>query len=267
MTLRPLPRGLLPFIADSPAWLLLLPAGKRLRVLAGDSPVDWDQLKSLQDGPKLPSRDVTIASVMEKEVFSKHRKALMLFGLFHLLHSVRDSSAVSIYEKNYPNLTFVISDLGDFDTDSPTLSSSALASWPIPSLARAKGTLLGTLDLNDFFPALAITSDCSVYTEYPKELQRPMADLVDAFLYLGPQDLRLTEQMPADIALDVDYMMELQRRASLAGFPGALAGPLKEFDQEVVNSAANPLFLRPKTPDPKLLRQRCLDLKGGSRIQ
>src|SRR6266446_10156586 len=126
-----------------------LPTGRRLRVLAGDSPVDWDQIKSLDDIIRLVHRDASIASVMEKEVLSKHRKALMLFGTFHLMHGT-GASAVSLYEKDYPNLTFVISELGTLDTDLPTLSSSPLATWPIPSLARAKGTWLGALDLDHF---------------------------------------------------------------------------------------------------------------------
>src|SRR6266566_2262625 len=128
-----------------------LPPGRRLRVLAGDPPVDWDQIKSMDDVIRLVHRDASIASVMEKEVLSKHRKALMLFGTFHLMHGV-GGSAVSIYEKDYPNLTFVISDFGFFDTDLPNLSSGTLASWPIPSLARAKGTWLGALDLGHFPP-------------------------------------------------------------------------------------------------------------------
>src|ERR1700731_2966652 len=53
-----------------------LPPGKRLRVLAGDSPIDWDQIKSFQDILKSVHRDTDIASVMEKEILSKHRKAL-----------------------------------------------------------------------------------------------------------------------------------------------------------------------------------------------
>ena len=63
-----------------------LPPERRLRVLAGDSPVDWDQIKSMDDVIRLVHRDASIASVMEKEVLSKHRKALMLFGTFHLMH-------------------------------------------------------------------------------------------------------------------------------------------------------------------------------------
>jgi hypothetical protein len=104
-----------------------LPPGKRLRVLAGDHPIDWDQVKSFQDVLKVVRRDASIASVMEKEVLSKHRKALMLFGTFHLFHAV-GASAVSIFEKDYPSLTFVISDPGFFDTDmpAPLLSGNAL---------------------------------------------------------------------------------------------------------------------------------------------
>ncbi len=243
-----------------------LPPGKRLRVLAGDPPIDWDQVKSFQDILRVTHRDASIASVMEKEVLSKHRKALMLFGLFHLVHG-NGASAVSIYEKDYPNLTFVVSQLGTFDTDVPALSSGPFATWPIPSLARTKGTWLGALDLKQFFPPpTLIDKDCNIHNEFPKQLQKPIADLVDAFLYLGPQDLRLKEQMPADIALDVDYRMELKRRDALPGFPAAATGTLREADQQIVNGADNPLFVIPKStvPDPsdpalKRVVQDCLD--------
>jgi len=83
-----------------------------------------------------------------------------------------------------------------------------------------------------------------------------MGELVDALLYLGPQDLRLKEQLPADVALDVDYRKELQRREALTGVPGAArATPkdlLKELDQQIVNGADNPLFAIPKPQDRSL---------------
>jgi hypothetical protein len=243
--------------------------GKRLRVLAGDPPIDWDQVKSAQDISKFADRDATIASVMEKEVLSKHRRALMLFGIFHLMHGagVGAGNAVTIYEKDYPNVTFVISDLGSFDTDLPALSSSSFASWPAPSLARAKGTWLGGLGLSHFYPPTIWTDkDCNVYNEFPKNEQKPMADLVDAFLYLGPQDLRLAEPMPADIALDADYTTELLRRETLAGMPGA--GTLEKFDQQIVSGAESPVLVVPKLPDFKpyfpMIKQNCLDRKSIS---
>ena len=66
---------------------------------------------------KLGPRDASVASVMEKEALAKHRKALMLFGTYHLFHmsGVR-ASAVSMYEKDYPDVTYVIS---TFFMDSP----------------------------------------------------------------------------------------------------------------------------------------------------
>jgi hypothetical protein len=243
-----------------------VPSGKRLRVVACDPALDWEQIKTRADFPKGFDRDMSAATVMEKEVFSKHRKALMLFGIYHLTHAAdaKDPSAVSIYEKEHPNLTFVVSDLGTFDTDSPALSSSPFVSWPIPSFARAKGTWLGALDLSQFLPAgISIDKDCNVHMNNPKSLQRPMEDFVDAFLYFGPQDLRLKEQMPADVTSDSDYMTELQRREAMSGFP--MIGTLKEFDQKVLSSAENPL-LGFKQADTRPFVKRCLDQKAQSNV-
>lgn len=255
---------------------LSLPPERRLRVLACDPPIDWDQVKSFQEGFKFfAHRDENIASVMEKEVLSRHRKALMLFGTFHLMHTPGAQNAVSIYEKNYPNLTFVISDFGVVHT--PPISSQAFAAWPIPSLALAKGTWLGALDLGHFYEPMTTIheGDCVVHKEFPKHLQKPMSDLVDAFLYLSPLDLQLKEQIPADIALDVDYRMELQRRDSLPEFPGAALRPMTESlqreNQEIVSDAEEPLFVPDKpsdsnSPDPELPKavQSCLDRKKQS---
>jgi hypothetical protein len=238
-----------------------LPTTKRLRVLAGDPPIDWDHVKTSEDAMKFFDREPSIVSVMEKEVLSKHRKALMLFGTFHLMHGV-DDSAVSTYEKLYPHLTFVISDLGIYDMNRTAAPISPFASWPNPSLALTKGTWLGALRLSDVFPPpINIDRDCKVQIDFPPELQKPMEAFVDAFLYLGPQEFRLNEPMPADIALDADYMTELQRRESVTGFPGKPTKSLKESNQEIVREAENPLASAPQPPDAKDVAQNCLERK------
>jgi hypothetical protein len=235
----------------------LTPA-KRLRVLAGDPPIDWDRVKTSEDAMKFFDREPSIVSVMEKEVLSKHRKALMLFGTFHLMHGV-DDSAVSTYEKIYPHLTFVISDLGIYDMNR---TAAPVALWPNPSLALTKGTWLGALMLSDILPPpINIDMDCKVQIDFPPELQKPMEAFVDAFLYLGPQEFRLKEPMPADIALDADYMTELQRRESLTGFPGEPAKSLKDSNLETVKEAEDPLSGAPKPPDARDVAQDCLDRK------
>ena len=228
---------------------------------AGES-IDWEQINNFQDILKLGPRDTGIASVMEKEVLSKHRKALMLFGTFHLFHmnEVR-ASAVSMYEKDYPNVTFVISEVIAADVE----ASAAFANWPSQSLTRVEGTWLGALDLGHFLPSATHIDekDCSVHNEFPKHLQKPMQDLVDALLYLGPQDLALKEQLPAYIVLDADYMAEVRRRESLGPGQGSLTD--KEYYQQFVNDADNPLYTMPKPPGQKDVQaavQSCLDRKS-----
>ena len=74
------------------------------------------------------------------------------------------------------------------------------------------------------------------------------------------------EQMPADIALDVEYRMELRRREALPGYPAAPAGTLEEANQQILKGAEHPMFIIPKqTRDPKAEKaavESCLDLKG-----
>jgi len=98
--------------------------------------------------------------------------------------------------------------------------------------------------LSDIFPPpINVDRDCKVQIAFPPEMQKPMENLVDAFLYLGPQEFRLNEPMPADIALDTDYMAELRRRESLMGFPpGESAKSQKEFSDEIVQDAQNPIL-------------------------
>ena len=73
--------------------------------------------------------------------------------------------------------------------------------------------------------------------------------------------------MPADIALDADYMTELRRRESLIGFPpGESSKSQKEFSDEIVQEAQNPILEgAPKLPDAKEIEQSCLaDKKHGN---
>jgi hypothetical protein len=220
-----------------------LPREKALRVLAGDPPFDWDKIKNADDLHKAVlslRRDTSIASVIEKEVLARHRKALMLMGSFHLLHGV---GAITPYENKYPNSTFVISELGTFDTNLTDLSSGPLAAWPIPALARIKGTWMGKLDLSKFLPPPNIVDqDCNPHIDFPPPLRKPVEELFDAVLYLGPQDLRLWEKVPADIVLDADYMKERRRRASLARSPAAAVRTSGGLDPQILERAEHPLF-------------------------
>ncbi|OLD47997.1 MAG: hypothetical protein AUI63_03525 [Gemmatimonadetes bacterium 13_1_40CM_2_60_3] len=154
-------------------------------------------------------RDASIASVMEREVLAKHRKALMIFGVLHLMHG--GGSAVGRYERNgYPSVTFVIMAHNGFGNHTPlTKYNEALerriASWPVPSLVPLKGTWLADLEYGYFFP--------------DERGRNRISARVDGYLYLGPRDLLLNEPIPAGMVLDKDYIAELRRRADRIGGP------------------------------------------------
>jgi hypothetical protein len=246
---------------------------RRLRILAADSPVDWERLSpaNIANAPEeYFDRDRSIASVMKKEVLSKNRKALMLFGVLHLMHgSPDDNVAVTIYEKDYPGVTFVVCDLTFFRGVSQDAPHDPFAAWPVPSLALAEGTWLGSLDKSHFFPPpIWFDQDCNVVNEFrKKDLQTPMAELVDAFLYLGPAEFALNEPMPADIALDANYMKELRRREAVFSDPEATTKSEKQRDEEIVGSAETPLLEWPKPPNSEFiaaLARACVEQKKQS---
>ena len=205
-----------------------LPLEKRLRVLACDPAIDWSKIQSRDDVPiRLRNRDASIASVMKNEVLSKHRKALMLFGTFHLYHSGTPfPSAVQLYEKEYPGVTLVIGDHEGFGSWTPLAKyndefEARMASWPVPSLVQhLQGTWLADLLDMTYSPGtLRVKSsrgpDGKLVQEVLPIVLKGYSKMVDA-LYLSPRDLLMREP-PADISSDKDYMAELHRRAMLLG--------------------------------------------------
>jgi hypothetical protein len=231
----------------------MLPPGKKLRVLAGDPPVDWSKIKTARDFAQgqFLNRDPSIASVMKKEVLAKHRKALMLFGTAHLFHVGLEPlpTAVGLYEKDYPGVTLVIADHTGFGNWTPLAKYNKdfevrLASWPVPSLVvNLQGTWLadlldktystglfefgptgsGKLPAGSMKPKGTFSGELPADSTKPKdtfalapvEAQAKFSAMVDAYLYLGPRDQLLYEPTPAEVVLDKEYMAELQRRAAL----------------------------------------------------
>jgi hypothetical protein len=254
-----------------------LPPEKKVRVLAGDPPIDWDNIKSPRDFGRgqFLNRDPRVAAVMEKEVLSKHRKALMLFGTAHLFHV--GSTAVGLYEKDYPGLTMVIADHQGFGNWTPLEQyngkfEARMASWPVPSLVQElKGTWLADLlDMTNtagsFFFGPAASGKLpagsapakGTFSEIPAEAEVKLSEKVDAYLYFGPRDLLLNEPTPAGIVLDKDYMAELQRRAAIMG-----GGPIADQanPKNISDHDSNPFFY-----DPDELRKLMAPLGSNSSL-
>ncbi|RAP58173.1 hypothetical protein BTJ49_04105 [Oleiagrimonas sp. MCCC 1A03011] len=206
-----------------------LPEPRKIRVLAGDPPIDWSKIRNHADLMRQDfSRDANIARVMERQVLSKHRTALMLFGVDHLFHDVKDS-AVGKYERKYPGKTFVVAKHDGFGLGTPYEKydrpfEKRMASWPSPSLVTLKGTWLA--DLLSKLPSTTYSMTTKkgpnghdITTYVPNDIDKVTAKTVDAYLYLGPARLALSEAIPAYIFLDTKYVHELRRRARIVDNP------------------------------------------------
>ena len=70
-----------------------LPRNRRLRVLLGDPPVEWETVTTLRDLDRWGSRDSHAVGVIQREVLAKHRRALIIYGDDHLARKIRSLGA------------------------------------------------------------------------------------------------------------------------------------------------------------------------------
>lgn len=237
-----------------------LPPAKRVRVLAGDVPVNWETIRNEDDLQRSPQdRNANIASIVETQVLSRHRKALLLFGMNHLLLGARsptlDPSAVGIYEDRYPGVTWVIGDHDGFGfgTRYEYLNDTfeaRIASWKVPSIVEnLKGTWLADLlDTESSSELISVITPrkgggTNVRTAIQKS-ERPFTSTVDGYLYLGPRRLLLKEPLSATVLLDKDFVQEMRRRAKLTG-GGSVAD---QVDPDTIAKEPYSAFLFDSTP-------------------
>ena len=202
-----------------------LPPSRRLRVLAGDPPVDWTRsLQEIEAVKKQNPRDEHFARVVEKEVFAKGRKALIIIGGAHVYrHSWNPycgdepGSVIELLDQQHPKAVFVVM-VHAFLTRNADLEAR-LASWPKPAFALIKDTWLGAID-TDLFMASTRTEgfgDGKVVTvKINKYLGMTLEDLADAYLFLGDlESLTASYPTPEMFKADPDYVREIQRRYEL----------------------------------------------------
>jgi hypothetical protein len=168
-----------------------LPPGRRLRVVAGDTPVDWAEIKTHEDWVALGDNDVSFARVITGEVLDKRRKALVILGSNHLTRCgtrTGGPNTTTRVEKRYPGSTFVAL----MYAGQPAGLEKWLAAGRPPCLYPLKGARLGTEP-----------------TSWGK-----LANLADALLYLGPKKT-LRAALPDTKSFEPEYLRELDRRSRI----------------------------------------------------
>jgi hypothetical protein len=193
-----------------------LPSSGRIRVLLGDPPIDWSAIKTRDELTGfLTQRDSHAASVVEREVLDKGRRALILYGASHLFHSTSKVSRgiISAIERRAGERAYVIADLVPLAGD-PQGLGKRLSPYRQGSVIPTSGTWLGAFDTGLILPVPfrnpsgePANSMCGI----------PLRSVIDAGLYLGPSDdLTMSRENPASY-LDPAYWAELGRRKQLQG--------------------------------------------------
>jgi hypothetical protein len=186
-----------------------LPAPRQLRVVLGDSPIDWDQVHGRDDVRQFANRDRWAADAIKREVLNQNRRALVIYGGTHLL---RPGGLVGLLENEgaeriYTIWTHISGELAMLQADA--------ASWRVPSLVPLPGTALGAAPFLSYFPAP------------PGRGSEPMQDRFDALLYIGdPKSLTTSHVTPALCADDAYIRMRIRRTETIAfKFPPSVPYP------------------------------------------
>lgn len=153
---------------------------RRIRVLVGEPPIPWDdlktgdQLRAWEEQPQF-DRDAFGADLIRREVLGKKQRALVLYGAGHFFRRPHSQSIVTLLEANEARVfsiwTNAAAELSGLQPD--------VAGWPKPSLALLRGTVLGRTGMSIYLGQNS--GDVS------PEWLVPIEEQFDAVLYLGPQ--------------------------------------------------------------------------------
>jgi hypothetical protein len=169
---------------------LSLPAGRRLRVLLGDPPIDWDGVASVADIRERIDRSRHPAAVIEREVLARNRRALVIYGAGHLRRqNVAGPALVDWLDGMAKGQVFTVLTGSDL---SLAVVQPDVKTWRVPGLTLTKGTSLD--------------------------------NQLDAVLYLGPLSARTWSRLSSALCADAEYRsMRVKRMALTQGVEKAAA--------------------------------------------
>ena len=172
-----------------------LPPAQRIRVIAGDPPIDWSVVSSPADEDMNDWRDAHFAYVIEREVMRQNERALILIGGAHISRKVMfPNSLIHLLDLRFPSQTWVVGVL-DLERTEPE-TRSRIRPDTVPAGTIVRNTWLEKLDSHRIGFNLS---------------GGDVGANVDALLLLSSS--RLHAQPPTP--LDPTYERELMRRRAL----------------------------------------------------
>jgi len=220
-----------------------LPPGRKLRILAGDPPIDWERVKSREDiAPFLSFRDEHYGSVVRYEVLAKRRKALLIMGAGHFQRREGKPGLVEQQVRGSFAEPYVIvagsNIVHTYDDVDPRFAAAGRAA---PWMMEIKGTWLATLPRWSDSPVIGFPAAGPSGTQAGTWEQT-----ADAYLFLGERDKLTTGGEVFDLQ-GTPYGDELRRRWKII-FPNPPVALPK------ADGSVRPMFQRVATPSPALPR-------------
>ena len=205
---------------------------RRLRVIAGDPPIDWDNITAPQDARRwIELRDSYPADLIRRQVLDRGRRALVVYGQGHLqrrqivanydMSTWQAQTVVSLLERDQAARVFNVWTLLDRNVEIP----EGVTSWRVPSMALLRGTTLGARDFGLYSRGLGDGSRFGVKGGQLMPVPRDewkmmrMEEQFDALLYLGPTASMITAPVPPTLCQDADFVKRRVERLSRFGPP------------------------------------------------
>ena len=205
---------------------------RKMRVIAGDPPIDWDNVRSREDHRRwIELRDTYPADLIRRQVLDRGRRALLVYGQGHLqrrqivsnydMSTWQEQTIVSLLDRDADARVFNVWTLLDRNAELP----EGITSWRVPALATVRGTTLGAADFGRYNRGLGDGTRFAVRNGQLVPLPRGewktmrMEDQFDALLYLGPPSSMTNTPMPVALCQDAQFVKAHLERLTLFAPP------------------------------------------------
>jgi len=193
---------------------------KKVRVVLGDSPIDWSKVRTADQYKPFATRDDFYFATVDRLVKRRHKVLLVIGGMHLLKQDIRGNRVAKV--PGAPNLPSLQTRYRDklyvvWTITGPSTLMDFIRPTSYPALTSVADTGLGQGSSKLILPQGikffgTVNGKASFYE--PKESSMPLLkDVVDAFLVLPPHDSTV-EARPATYR-DKKYVSELRRRARI----------------------------------------------------
>jgi hypothetical protein len=218
------------FLSEIRSINLHLPPRLRIHVIAADPPINWAMIQSREQFlPFLRNRVDFAAEVIEREILQKQKKALLVFGLGHLMRNQQikttegfiplSPTLVGLLDSNSPGRLWVVVPCRSSTGPNSATLTARIHNAKFPALIRLKGTPSGSLDPNEYLlphSSLLLGAPPPPFHMFRDGLE--MAAVADACIYRGSATDGLV--IPASAyGADKSYDKEVDRRRQIAAPP------------------------------------------------